>query len=249
MSKLTVVSHFYNEELLLPHWLAHHKTIADHGIMINYASTDRSVEIIKEICPTWEIVESENEWFMVESASAEIMKKEKEISGWKVALNTTEFLFMDTSQLVDEATNKAFIQEKTYTMVDISPSTFDSTGSLLEQKCHGFIDNNKASHKRAVHCYEDGQYDIGRHKTGFACDVLDGSYICVYSWSPWPEVLSRKLQIKNKISETDKQNRIKKGWGTYHFLSEEELTERYNKLVPRSKYIYGSDVETYGAPL
>ena len=52
----TVLTHFYNEEYLLPWWLSHHKKIFDHGILIDYHSTDRSREIIKAICPTWEII-------------------------------------------------------------------------------------------------------------------------------------------------------------------------------------------------
>ena len=43
----TVISHFYNEEYLLPWWLAHHTKLFDHGILINKGSTDRSVEICK----------------------------------------------------------------------------------------------------------------------------------------------------------------------------------------------------------
>ena len=52
----TVVTHFFNEEYLLPWWLEHHKKYFDHGVMIDYNSTDSSVEIIKKICPTWTIV-------------------------------------------------------------------------------------------------------------------------------------------------------------------------------------------------
>ena len=59
----TVLTHFYNEEYLLPWWLDHHKKYFDHGILIDYASTDKSVEIIKEICPTWTEVKSKNEFF------------------------------------------------------------------------------------------------------------------------------------------------------------------------------------------
>lgn len=64
--KKTVLCHFYNEEWLLPWWLNHHKQFFDHGIMINYQSTDRSAEIIKEICPTWDIVQSKNLYFLPE---------------------------------------------------------------------------------------------------------------------------------------------------------------------------------------
>ncbi|MBJ3789276.1 glycosyltransferase family 2 protein, partial [Bacillus sp. OA1] len=45
--KKTIISHFYNEEYLLPWWLMHHTKIFDHGILINRGSTDRSVEICK----------------------------------------------------------------------------------------------------------------------------------------------------------------------------------------------------------
>ncbi len=53
----TIISHFYNEEYLLPWWLEHHKKYFNHGIMINYASTDNSVSIIKQICPDWTAIE------------------------------------------------------------------------------------------------------------------------------------------------------------------------------------------------
>ena len=68
-----VLCHFFNEEHLLPWWLDHHKKIFDHGIMINYHSTDRSCEIIKEICPTWQIRPSRNEYFHPKDIDAEVM--------------------------------------------------------------------------------------------------------------------------------------------------------------------------------
>jgi hypothetical protein len=61
--KKTIISHFYNEEYLLPWWLMHHAKYFDDGILINYASDDRSVELIKFYCPNWTIVDSKNEFF------------------------------------------------------------------------------------------------------------------------------------------------------------------------------------------
>jgi hypothetical protein len=63
MKNKTIICHFYNEEYLLPWWLNHHKKIFNDGLMINYGSTDRSVELIKQICPTWKIVDTKNEYF------------------------------------------------------------------------------------------------------------------------------------------------------------------------------------------
>jgi len=56
--KLTLISHFYNEEFLLPYWLSYHSKIFDHGILVNYRSTDDSVQMIRELTPDWEIRES-----------------------------------------------------------------------------------------------------------------------------------------------------------------------------------------------
>src|SRR4051812_48551649 len=89
---LTVISHFWNEEFLLPYWLKHHYPLFDHGVLIDYASTDRSAEIIHELAPQWEVRSSANVWFDARDVDAEVMAVEREFNGWKVALNTTEFL-------------------------------------------------------------------------------------------------------------------------------------------------------------
>ena len=67
----TILSHFYNEEYLLPYWLKHHRNYFDHGIMIDYASTDNSVDIIKTLCPNWRVVSSKNLNFEATSVDKE----------------------------------------------------------------------------------------------------------------------------------------------------------------------------------
>ena len=75
--KKTIVSHFYNEEYLLPWWLSHHKNHFDYGIMIDYNSTDKSKEIIEEICPHWKIVKTKNEYFDSDIIDREVEEYEK----------------------------------------------------------------------------------------------------------------------------------------------------------------------------
>ena len=99
----TVVSHFYNEEYLLPWWLNHHKKVFDYGIMINYASTDRSVEIIKEICPHWLVVDSAFKEFDAILIDQEVMYYESQVPGWKICLNIPEFLYGNYSVLNDDS--------------------------------------------------------------------------------------------------------------------------------------------------
>lgn len=55
-TKTYLFAHIKNEEDLLPQWLNHHKNMFDHGVIIDYGSTDNSINIIKEICPTWSII-------------------------------------------------------------------------------------------------------------------------------------------------------------------------------------------------
>ena len=88
----TLISHFYNEEYLLPWWLMHHTKIFDHGILINRGSTDRSVEICKLFAPHWEVRDSRFLEFDPTNTDIEVMEIEREVSGWKMVLNTTEFL-------------------------------------------------------------------------------------------------------------------------------------------------------------
>ena len=93
----SIISHFYNEEYLLPWWLNHHKKYFDYGLMINYASTDRSVEIINKICPDWKVVDSVNKEFGAKECGDEVEYYEKRISGWKICLTITEFIVGDFS--------------------------------------------------------------------------------------------------------------------------------------------------------
>ena len=105
----TIISHFYNEEYLLPWWLNHHKKYFDYGLMINYASTDRSVEIINKICPDWKVVDSVNKEFAAKDCDEEVEHYEKRISGWKICLNITEFLVGDFSLLNTDNKNEYYI--------------------------------------------------------------------------------------------------------------------------------------------
>ena len=47
-----MVTHFYNEEMLLPYFIRHHAGIFDEVIMIDWGSTDRSRAIIADQAPS-----------------------------------------------------------------------------------------------------------------------------------------------------------------------------------------------------
>src|SRR5262249_3041033 len=76
-------------------WLRHHTRLFDHGVLIDYRSSDRSLEIIRELAPGWEVRPSRNEKFHSVSIDTEVMDVEKEFPGWKMCLNVTEFVMHD----------------------------------------------------------------------------------------------------------------------------------------------------------
>jgi hypothetical protein len=109
MKKL-LVSHFRNEEYLLPFWLKHHKKHFDHGVLVDYKSTDNSVNIIKEICPEWEVVPSKNELLATKIMDREIEDIENQYPGWwRTCLTATEFLIGDWAKLNDVPNQKIMV--------------------------------------------------------------------------------------------------------------------------------------------
>ena len=61
--KKTLITHIFNEEYLLPFWLHHHKDMFDEIVIIDYNSTDNSIEICKNIYPRCQIINTQNKFF------------------------------------------------------------------------------------------------------------------------------------------------------------------------------------------
>lgn len=234
----TIISHFYNEEYLLPWWLNHHKQIFDHGIMINYASTDNSVDIIKSICPEWDIVDSRNIDFGAEEVDREVSDIESTIGGWKIALNTTEFIIGNFSILNDSFTRHEI---PVSVMVDNDPENQpDINQSLITQKHHGihykeggfFIRKGRLIHREPF-----VRYLPGRH-VGCSTDEL---MILWYGWSPFnTNLIKRKLQIQYRIPDIDRV----RGFGAEHITDINNLKTQHANLLSRSRDL-AEDIKPY----
>jgi hypothetical protein len=237
--KKTILSHFYNEEYLLPWWLNHHKEIFDDGILIDYDSTDRSVEIIKEICPSWTVVTSANRIFEPFAVDREIMDYESKIQGYKMALNTTEFLVGNHNDL-----NKETYVIPCIVMVDPPSENSNAPNydcSLICQKYFGMSHQDSRFRRcRALHNHSIN-YTVGRH---FDSPNTEDLAVLWYGWSPYtPDMLKRKLQIKNRMPVHHN------GFGIQHTMGIEEMQkthDAYSKLAidlrpTISKYFSFSD--------
>jgi hypothetical protein len=208
----TVVCHFYNEEKLLPWWLEHHKHIFDHGIMIDYFSTDRSMEIIREVCPDWEIRYTRNKYFDSAPIDQEVMRIESMLGGWRMCLNVTEFLYGNTDRLIDLPDPTQYFVPN-YVFLDMEnpeqgQTILDHNYPLHQQRYWGYDTfANNGEHKggimarlnRSIHNYPV-TYNGGRHWQG-RDKSFDDLVIFYYGNADISDAgIKRKTQIHAKIS-------------------------------------------------
>lgn len=219
--KTTLITHIYNEEYMLPFWLSHHKTMFDDLIVIDYKSTDRSLELCKQYWHNCRIIPSRNESFNAELCDKEVMDIESTIDGVKMVLNTTEFLLTETK--VENLLPKG--DERSYSVECISPYS----SKMYEVKNNKelfqlFTSPDVVFHKdrmdRQLHNFKNGSYSVGRHSTSNKTEQTDKAYVIWFGYFPMnEELLKRKLQIKTKIPESDKQKKF--GW--QHLAERDEL--------------------------
>jgi UDP-glucose 4-epimerase len=195
----------------------------DELIVVDYNSTDKSMEICKRIWPECKIIRSRNPSFDATGIDLEIMDIENEVEGIKMVLNTTEFLFCETSvrdlfmnntEPVSYAVNATCAHSlKNYNITN----NYDFfSNSLNDDVFYGFYGRGV----RQIHNYKNGRYTIGRHTTLNNSIDTNKAHIIWYGFYPMNDnVLKRKLQIQYKISEHDK----KYGLGRHHLVTREEL--------------------------
>lgn len=255
---MIVISHFYNEEYLLPHWLNHHKNIFDKGILINSNSNDKSVEIIKNITPEWEIVESPYLKFDSIKMDKLIMEIEESYRDEvKIVLNTTEFLFIENKEKFKRLLKKEnsiyripaalMIDTKLYekqikdlTKEKIEGIWHDSLNVYYLNKKFKFSKNERA---RYIHNLPNGKYLPGRHLTyhKFKNMPVNTAYLRWYYFSPWNEItINRKLKIRDTISQND----IKNGLSKMHLIDEKFYFKTYDYLKNKIYNIPTLDTKT-----
>jgi hypothetical protein len=233
---LTLISHFWNEEFLLPYWLRHHHPLFDRGVLLDYGSSDRSRDIIRELAPGWEVRPSRNGWFDARDTDAEVMDVERECPGWKVVLNTTEFLLCDDLDLFvrrveEDRPDARGVWPFDLAMVD-PPAERDkevTEAPLYFQKRWGYHPGGGRS--RLLHRCPHGRYDTGRHTSPLAGKALEGGlFVLWFGWCPIRHVTGRKLQIQQRISPRDRAA----GLGWHHCLSPDGLEQAYRREAAKA---------------
>ena len=241
-----IITHVRNEEYLLQWWLPHHKNKFDHGVIIDYNSTDRTRELVKQHCPDWEFRPSVHPEFGAKDADSQVMSIEAEIfrqapSSWVIALNVTEFLIGNTAVLDSHRGGSCFAVPVSYMidppeLVGVEP---EIDKPLHEQRTYGALYTHTETELknrgcRLIHNYPY-EYTLGRHYTDMP--IFDDLGILWYGYSPYTEgCIRRKLQIQDNIPQEDKKNKC--GWE--HIIDRDGMYERLKRFQA-----YSTDLSDY----
>jgi hypothetical protein len=230
-----VISHIRNEEYLLQWWLPHHFKMFDHGVIIDYHSTDNSLELVKKLAPGWTILTSRNSNFSVRDVDAEVSEIEESLfkqfpDAWITVLNTTEFLIGNLN-ILDEYRGKKQVLVATTIMIDhysqigIEP---DPNLPLIDQRTYGLewstnpeilwvVRGCRSFNSAPIDYLKDrdpGRLYLGEHDLRLS--------ILWYGLSPYTELgIKRKLAIKEQIIDEDKKN----NYGYQHLFDRKKLNE------------------------
>ena len=146
-SRTILLTHMRNEEYLLPQWIRHNAPHFDLAILLDYNSSDQSLDIIRREAPsTWSVVQSKYAQFDCRGADEELMEIERQYpNDWKIVLTITEFIVLPSLRntlLQSEFATKTLIRFPSYIMVGESHevSSYQPHISLLLQRRHFAID-------------------------------------------------------------------------------------------------------------
>jgi hypothetical protein len=248
--KITVLTNVFNEEYLMPFWLEHHRSMFDHGIVFDWGCTDRSMDIVREMCPTWEIRKAIDshpskrlEKFDAFENDILLMVAEMNIEGYKIVLNTTEFL-MTPGPIRNYLSEDLGSYYPLRSLIALSSKESQYPTTLRE-----FFDGveslemNSRKH-RMIHSWDHGHYSLGRHEITLPVTGWIEPFILWCGCYPWnSQLIQRGLQIKDKIPDSD----YEKGISYHHRFSLEERESIRNGHIERS--IPVSDVPNFARAL
>jgi hypothetical protein len=210
------------------------------AILIDYNSTDRSLEIIRREAPkSWQIVSSRNHLFQADRVDEEVVDYEKMYpNAWKIALNIPEFLVHYNLREIlaesEHSDNITAFRFRSIIMTGNDSLSLKRFTSLLKQRSQYVYNRNSSSEKSAItsysrfiHCYPFGKYSLGRHDlTNGAWKWAPVGFIAKYQFTPWPEIINRKLQIRMRIPPSD----FAGSRGTQHNVNLEQLKQSKERI-------------------
>ena len=209
-----------NEAAIIDHWMLHHVNMFDALYVLDYDSTDDTVDRILKHRPDAHIVEPQFVWG---PAVEDIERIESTLRGWKIALNVTEFVVNpDLRPFCKELdrTDWTGIRSSGFVLIDDPATEFDANKSIIEQCTRGYAEHDwlfEAASRtdaytvtlrsnmllgldgrsRLLHKNMQGCYGQGRHRTALTTIWPRSTGTCpesefVIAWAGWAPARIRK---------------------------------------------------------
>ena len=165
------------------------------------------------------------------------MSIEREFEGYKMVLNTTEFLMSahPIRELIADAPDSNYsIQGLGAISSDVNtyPATLQEMVSRVERV------NVTRRMYRSLFSYPDGRYGLGRHYPVHPITAQIPAYVVWFGFYPWNELaIARKLQISDRIPIHDRV----RGYSYHHQWNRDE--QERQKEIWTSESVPCKDVE------
>ena len=242
--KKTIISHFYNEEYLLPWWLNHHKKYFDHGILINYASTDKSVEIINSF-PNTEVIEWDSNGQVRDDLYLEIKnniwKQSRGKCDYVIVGDADEFLYHDN--MIDFLTRSkkndiTLFKPEGYHMIGDEDLDLNYNDNLLEKVKYGIIgSSNDKLMMFNPNKIQEINYMFGCHQANPKGIVnlyqFNDLKMLHYKYLGLKDFIPKQKLRGDRLSEFNKQ----RGLGMYYLYDENKHKEEYKTFIEKRKKV------------
>jgi nucleoside-diphosphate-sugar epimerase/SAM-dependent methyltransferase len=235
-----MVTHFYNEELLLPYFIRHHAGMFDEVVMIDMGSNDLSCRIIADQAPShWRVVDSKYpDTFDAIKLDVEVVEQENSLcTSWRIALTITEFIVHPDlrGELQSlQASNPKLLAMRfpALMMVGDDAHALQRFPNLIEQRAQVLREPWLNEYSRFLHRLprDRNYYSVGRHALD-ACESTiansEQGFLAKWKYTPWPESVTRKIQFNARIPE----RHVARGWGWHHNRNAGQWTEARDQAI------------------
>lgn len=255
LADVLLISHLYNEQLLIRSWIRTNSMHAARAIVIDYNSFDQTRTIFNEEAPDgWVMVQSKNKDFGFEEADLEVFEyAKKHRKEWVICLNTTEFLLHPCLRHTLNDKKEIMIRYRSHTLIGPNDKPWYDGVPIAQQRWtynwfsswdysrymyrdddivfttgrHFIIPNDKVNSKKQTYLKDYRTMYTRDNAVEVPMELCDDEGIlCKAAATPYPQNMPRKAQIQSRMIQKD----IQRGW-THHLFAGLEQLKQWHENV------------------